>query len=59
MGFMAAAIPIATAMLSSMSKDKDQPQQQPMAPPPTLGQIFAENWQNNNSQFPFPGQGRQ
>lgn len=60
MGFMAAAIPIATSLLSSMSK-QNQPQapQQPVAPPPTLGQIFAENWQNNNSQFPFPGQGRQ
>lgn len=58
MGFMAAAIPIATTLLSSMSKQNEQPQQAPMAPPPTLGQIFAQNWQNNNMQNPFPGPGK-
>jgi len=59
MGFMAAAIPIATAVLSSMSK-QNQPQQPQaaMPPPPTLGQIFAQNWQNNNQQSPFPGTGK-
>lgn len=55
MGFMAAAIPIATSLLSSMSQQGKQQPQQPVAPPPTLGQIFAENWQNNNMQNPFPG----
>lgn len=57
MGFMAAAIPIVTSVLGAMG-DKDKQQQQPMTPPPTLGQIFAQNWQSNNQKFPFPGQGQ-
>lgn len=57
MGFLAAAIPIATSLLSSMGQQNKQQPQQPMAPPPSLGQIFAENWQNNNMSNPFPGNG--
>lgn len=42
MGFLAAAIPIATSLLGAMGKDEKQ-QQAPVQPPPGLGEIFAMN----------------
>jgi len=63
MGFMAAAIPLVTSVLGAMSKQDEKPQQQPMAPPPTLGQVFAQQWQQNNQPRthtnPFGGTGGQ
>jgi hypothetical protein len=60
MGFLAAAIPIATSLLGAMSEE-EQPQQapQPVQPPPTLGEIFAMNGQNYQAPtLPLPGQNR-
>jgi hypothetical protein len=64
MGFLAAAIPIATSVLGALSQDdKKQQPQQVMAPPPTLGQVFAQQWQQNNQPRthtnPFGGTGGQ
>lgn len=42
MGFLAAAIPIATSLLGAMSKDEQQ-QQAPVQAPPGLGEMFAMN----------------
>lgn len=44
MAFAAAAIPLAVSLLGSMSKGKEEGQQQPAGPaPPTLGEMFAQN----------------
>ncbi len=56
MAFMAAAIPIASAVLGAMSSKPEQQQpQQAVQPPPTLGEIFAMNEQQAQP-LPLPGQ---
>ena len=52
MGFMASAIPIATSLLGALGdKGGQQAAQAAPPPPPTLGQIFAQNWQQNQTGF--------
>ena len=50
MGFMAAAIPIAGAVLGALSKDSGGQPQQAVQPPPGLGEIFAMNSRNYQQQ---------
>jgi hypothetical protein len=42
----AAAIPIAMQVIGSMTESEEKPQGPAIPPPPTLGEIFAENAKN-------------
>ena len=63
MAFLAPFIPVALSVLGAMGKEEKaqgEPQQQPVRPPPGLGEIFAANDMNfamrdKDNYMPPPG----